>query len=139
MAVLKKEERRKGAIKFVNKWFGKGKEDEDYTDFWYDLLNMIYGVENPWECFKKQGKVIIEGHHKRMDLYVTLSKVVIEQKSFGVDLNEKRKQSDGDFLNAMGQAQRYYSNLNKPERGDYIMACNFDEFQIQDQITWKRV
>ena len=133
MAVLKKEERRKGAIKFVNKWFGKGKEDEDYTDFWYDLLNMIYGVENPWECFKKQGKVIIEGHHKRMDLYVTLSKVVIEQKSFGVDLNEKRKQSDGDFLNAMGQAQRYYSNLNKPERGDYIMACNFDEFQIQDQ------
>lgn len=133
MAVLKKEERRKGAIKFVNKWFGKGKEDEDYADFWYDLLHMVYGVENPWDCFKKQGKVVVEGHHKRMDLYVILSKVVIEQKSLGVDLNEKRKQSDGDILNAMGQAQRYYYNLNKPERGDYIMACNFDEFQIQDQ------
>ena len=133
MAVLKIEERRKGAIKFVNDWQGRGKEDEDYTDFWYDLLNKVYGVESPWECFKKQGKVLIEGHHKRMDLYVTLSKVVIEQKSLGVDLNEKRKQSDGDSLNAMEQAQRYYFNLNKPERGDYILACNFDEFQIQDQ------
>lgn len=133
MAVLKIEERKKGAINFVKKWKDRGKEDEDYTDFWYDLLNMVYGVENPWECFKKQGKVLIEGHHKRMDLYVTLSKVVIEQKSLGVDLNEKRKQSDGEPLNAMGQARRYYFSLNKPERGDYIMACNFDEFQIQDQ------
>lgn len=133
MAVLKKEERKKGAINFVNKWQGRGREDEEYTDFWYDLLNMVYGVENPWECFKKQGKVVIEGHHKRMDLYVTLSKVVIEQKSLGVDLNKKRKQSNGDELTAMGQARTYYFNLNKPERGDYIMACNFDEFQIQDQ------
>lgn len=133
MPILKTEERRKGAINFVNKWQGRGREDEDYTDFWYDLLNMVYGVEKPWDCFKKQGKVIIEGHHKRMDLYVTLSKVVIEQKSLGVDLNEKRTQSDGDPLNAMDQARRYYFNLNKPERGDYIIACNFDEFQIQDQ------
>lgn len=133
MAELKIEKRKQGAIKFVNKWQGRGKEDEDYTDFWYDLLNMVYGVENPWECFKKQAKVLIEGHHKRMDLYVTLSKVVIEQKSLGVDLDEKRKQSDGEPLNAMGQARRYYFSLNKPERGDYIMACNFDEFQIQDQ------
>lgn len=133
MATLKIEERKKGAIKFVNKWKGRGREDEEYTDFWYDLLNMVYGVENPWECFKKQGKVVIEGQHKRMDLYVTLSKVVIEQKSLGVDLNKKRKQSNGDELTAMGQARNYYFNLNKPERGDYIMACNFDEFQIQDQ------
>lgn len=133
MATLKIEERKKGAIKFVNKWKGRGREDEEYTDFWYDLLNMVYGVENPWECFKKQGKVVIEGQHKRMDLYVTLSKVVIEQKSLGVDLNKKRKQSNGEELTAMGQARNYYFNLNKPERGDYIMACNFDEFQIQDQ------
>lgn len=133
MAALKIEERRKGAIEFVKKWQGRGREDEEYTDFWCDLLHMIYGVESPWDCFKKQGKVMVEGHHKRMDLYVLLSKVVIEQKSLGVDLNEKRKQSDGEPLNAMGQAQRYYFNLNKPERGDYIMACNFDEFQIQDQ------
>lgn len=133
MAVLKIEERKKGAIKFVKKWQGRGKEDEDYTDFWYDLLNMVYGVENPWECFKKQGKVLIEGHHKRMDLYVNLSKVVIEQKSLGVDLNKKRKQSNGEEYTAMEQARHYYFNLNKPERGDFIMACNFDEFQIQDQ------
>lgn len=64
MATLKIEERKKGAIKFVNKWKGRGREDEEYTDFWYDLLNMVYGVENPWECFKKQGKVVIEGQHK---------------------------------------------------------------------------
>ena len=94
MAVLEIKERKQGAIKFAEKWQGKGKEDEDYTDFWYDLLNMVYGVENPWECFKKQGKVLIEAHHKRMDLYVTLSKVVIEQKSLGGDLDEKRKRSD---------------------------------------------
>ena len=58
-----------------------------------------------------------------MDIYVKLSKVVIEQKSFGVDLNKKRKQSDGEWLTAMGQARRYYSRLNKPERGDFIVAC----------------
>lgn len=133
MAELKIKERIKGAKEFVSEWQGRGKEDEDYTDFWYDLLSKVYGVEKPWECFKKQGKVLIEGHHKRMDLYVNLSKVVIEQKSLGVDLNKKRKQSNGEEYTAMEQAQHYYFNLNKPERGDYIMACNFDEFQIQDQ------
>lgn len=138
MPLLKLEERRKGALRFVNKWKGRGREDEEYTDFWYDLLNMVYGVEAPWDCFKKQGKVVVEGHHKRMDLYVTLSKVVIEQKSYGVDLNEKRKQSDGEPMNAMDQARRYYFNLNKPERGDFIIACNFDEFQIQDQYHIER-
>ena len=48
MAVLKIEERKRGAINFVKKWQGRGKEDEEYTDFWYDLLNMVHGVENPW-------------------------------------------------------------------------------------------
>ena len=138
MLTNNKANRIRGAKAFVQKWKGRGREDEDYTDFWYDLLNMIYNVENPWECFKKQGKVKIEGHHKRMDLYVNLSKVVIEQKSIGVDLNAKRKQSNGDELTAMEQAQSYYYHLNKPERGDYIVACNFEEFQIQDQYHMEK-
>jgi hypothetical protein len=29
MATLKIEERKKGAIKFVNKWKGRGREDEE--------------------------------------------------------------------------------------------------------------
>lgn len=138
MSSLKIEEKRKRAVEFVNKWQGKGKEDEDYIDFWCDLLNMVYGVEKPWDFFTMQEKVVVEGHHKKMDIYVKLSKVVIEQKSFGVDLNKKRKQSDGEWLTAMGQAHRYYSSLNKPERGDYIIACNFDEFQIEDQYHMER-
>lgn len=138
MPLLKIEERRKGAVKFVKKWQGRGREDEDYTNFWCDLLDMVYGVEKPWDFFTKQEKVVVEGHHKKMDIYVKLSKVVIEQKSFGVDLNKKRKQSDGECLTAMEQARRYYSRLNKPERGDFIVACNFDEFQIEDQYHMER-
>ena len=34
MATLKIEERKKGAIKFVNKWKGRGREDEEGVAVW---------------------------------------------------------------------------------------------------------
>ena len=113
MANNTKLERINGAKAFVKKWQGRGKEDEDYTEFWNDLLSKIYGVENPWECIKKQGKVVIEGHHKRIDLYVKLSKVVIEQKSFGVDLNKKRKQSIDEYLMEKEHRKKQFVNSTR--------------------------
>lgn len=42
-------ERREAARQFINRWRGKGKEDEDGRSYWIELLSNIFGVENVTE------------------------------------------------------------------------------------------
>ncbi len=68
MAIKNKADRIKSAKAFVNKWQGKGKEDEDYTDFWYDLLSMIYGVSATIHSrFTKDFLTDLEKHNKQYE------------------------------------------------------------------------
>ena len=50
-------ERREAARQFINRWRGKGKEDEDGRSYWIELLSNIFGVENVTERidFEKSG------------------------------------------------------------------------------------
>lgn len=38
--------KREAARQFVNKWRGKGNEDEDGRSYWIDLLHNVLGMEN---------------------------------------------------------------------------------------------
>lgn len=37
-------EQREAARQFVNRWMGKGKEDEDGRSYWIDLLTNVLGI-----------------------------------------------------------------------------------------------
>lgn len=42
-------EQREAARQFVNRWMGKGKEDEDGRSYWIDLLTNVLGMDNVTE------------------------------------------------------------------------------------------
>ena len=59
-----------------------------------------------------QKKVDIDGSKKRIDAYIPETQVLIEQKSFGIKLDQKAKQSGGIELTPYEQAKRYNDNLS---------------------------
>lgn len=138
MVKPKQSDLKKAAKVFVGEWRNRGKEDKDYAEFWEDLLEDVFGVSKARKEIEPQSQVKVEGKTKRIDIRVKTSKVVIEQKSLNVDLDKKYKQSGKDsngnevWLTPMEQAIRYYNNLDAPDQGRYVIACNFKEFRIWD-------
>ena len=76
-------EQREAARQFVNRWMGKGKEDEDGRSYWIDLLTNVLGMDNVTERLNFEKKVVIDGNTKRIDVYIPETRVIIEQKSLG--------------------------------------------------------
>jgi len=138
MVKRKQSDIKKAAQKFVAEWKNRGKEDKDYVEFWEDLLEDVFGVPKARKEIEPQSPVKFEGTTKRIDIRVKTSKVIIEQKSKDVSLDEKQKQSGKDAngnpleLTPIDQGIRYYNNLNTPDQGRYVIACNFREFEIWD-------
>ncbi len=131
----KQSEIRNAAKAFVNKWTGKGKERQDDKTFWEDLLEDVFGVSKSRNEIEVQRPVKFNGTTKAIDVYVKVSKVVIEQKSYNVNLDLKEEQSDSAKLTPMEQGVRYFEKMDKPESGRYVIACNFQEFRIWDSFN----
>lgn len=125
-------ERREAARQFVNKWNGKGKEDEDDRSYWFDLLQNIMGIQNVTDHVEFQKKVIVDGNTKRIDVYIPETKVLIEQKSLGIGLDKKGHQSGDVSLTPYEQAKRYNDNLPYTEKARWIITSNFEEIWIYD-------
>ena len=138
MVKPKQSQIKKAAQEFIAEWKSRGKEDKDYVEFWEDLLEDVFGVSKARKEIEPQSKVMFEGTTKRIDIRVKTSKIVIEQKSNDVDLDAKQKQSGKDengnevWLTPIEQGIGYYNNLNQPDQGRYVIACNFKEFRIWD-------
>ncbi len=113
---------------FANEWNEGGGESGDYQDFWRDLLHDVFGVEKTTGFIKFQKPV----GSKHIDAYIIKTRVLIEHKSFGVDLNKKILQSDGTLLTPYEQAKRYAELLPDNEKPRWIITCNFAEFHIYD-------
>ena len=125
-------EQREAARQFVNRWTGKGKEDEDGRSYWIDLLSNVLGMENITERLNFEKKVVIDGHTKRIDIYIPETRVIIEQKSIGKGLDQKIRNSGDIDLTPFEQADRYNSKLTFDERARWIVTCNFSEIWIYD-------
>lgn len=124
---------------FIKKWQGKGREKQDTHKFWEELIEILLGVEHgrdyiDWEKEVPVPVITTEDGKttKFIDCYLKESKCVVEQKSHNISLDKRLKQSNGDELNALEQAQIYFNRLNLSEKGKYTIACNFGEFRIFD-------
>lgn len=123
-------QQREAARQFVIRWTGKGKEDEDGRSFWIDLLTNVLGMDNVTERLNFEKKVVIDGHTKRIDVYIPETRVIIEQKSLGRALDSKLKNSGDVDLTPFEQADRYNSKLTFDERARWIVTSNFAEIWI---------
>ena len=109
---------------FANDWYETGDEKSDTQKFWWTLLRDVFDVARPEKIIDFE--ISVPGGF--IDAYISTTKVLIEQKSFGVDLSKKILQSDGKFLTPYEQAQRYAQVLSEKPR--WIVTCNFSEFRI---------
>ena len=119
------------AAAFAKKWAGVGDEKQDSQRFWIELLQTVYGVENPAEFVRFEQRVKLS-HVSYIDVMIPATHTMIEQKSLGKDLNAPIKQSDGTLLTPYEQAQRYASRLPYSERPRWIISCNFSDFLVYD-------
>ncbi len=113
---------------FVDDWYDGGGESGNYQKFWWTLLRDVFGVDKPERLIEFQKPV--GGWH--IDAYIAETKVLIEHKSFGVDLSKKIPQSDGKLLTPYEQAKRYADALPAKDKPRWIVTCNFAEFHIYD-------
>ena len=125
-------EQREAARQFVNKWHGKGNEDEDGRSYWIDLLHNVLGMENVTDRVDFEKKVYVDGNKKRIDAYIPETRVLIEQKSLGKALDQKIHNSGDIDLTPYEQAKRYNDNLAFSERARWIITCNFAQIWIYD-------
>ena len=128
-------DKREASRRFIQKWSGKGKEDEDDRSYWLDILQRIMRCDDATDRIEFQKKVIVDGHTKRIDAYIPETKIIIEQKSLGIALDKKIHQSGGIDLTPYEQAKRYNDNLPSSEKARWIVTSNFAEIWVYDMDT----
>lgn len=124
-------EQRRGAKAFATEWAGRGYEKSQTQLFWFGLLRSVLGVPDPEHYIIFEDEVEVQ-NKKFIDARIPKTRILVEQKSLGVDLNVKQRQSDGVWLTPLEQAKRYVSGLRLSEHPRYIVICNFSTFLIYD-------
>lgn len=125
-------QQREAARQFFYRWNGKGKEDEDARSYWIEILQDILGVQDATQrvVFEKKltgGK----GTTEKIDIYIPETRVIIEQKSLGIDLS--RPQPGHGYKTPYEQAKGYDNYLPYEERARWIILSNFAEIWIYDR------
>ncbi len=116
---------------FSEYWRGKGYEKGESQAFWLSLLRDVYGVEYPEKFIAFEEQVHLD-HTSFIDGTIPSTKVLIEQKGLGKDLNKPIKQSDGTLLTPFQQAKRYITELPLSQHPRWVVTCNFSEFYVYD-------
>ncbi|MBQ4448503.1 MAG: class I SAM-dependent DNA methyltransferase [Clostridia bacterium] len=124
-------QQRKAAKDFAARWKDKGYEKGESQLFWTTLLTDVFGVTNVADFIEFEDQVHLD-HTSFIDGYIPSTKVLIEQKGLGKDLNKPIKQSDGSMLNPFQQAKRYITELPLSRHPRWVVTCNFAEFYIYD-------
>ena len=124
-------EQKQAARKFAAFWKDKGYEKGQSQLFWISLLRDVFGVEHPEEFIVFEEQVHLD-HTSFIDGTIPTTKVLIEQKGLGKDLNKPIKQSDGTLLNPFQQAKRYITELPLSQHPRWVVTCNFAEFYVYD-------
>ncbi len=125
------QQQREAARQFFYKWNGKGREDEDARSYWIEILQDILGVEHVTDRVEFEKKVIgADSNTKRIDVYIPETKVIIEQKSFGIALDKPQAGHNGQT--PYEQAKYYDNYLPYDEKARWIVTSNFAEIWIYD-------
>ncbi len=123
--------RQQAARQFAAYWKGKGYEKGESQPFWLSLLRDVYGVSHPEQYIQFEDQVHLD-HTSFIDGYIPATRVMIEQKGLGKNLNQPIKQSDGTCLTPFQQAKRYIVELPVDAHPRYVITCNFEEFWVYD-------
>ena len=124
-------EQKQAAKRFAANWKGKGYEKGQSQAFWLSLLRDVFGIEHPEEFIIFEEQVHLD-HTSFIDGTIPATKVLIEQKGLGKDLNKPIRQSDGSLLNPFQQAKRYITELPPSKHPRWVVTCNFAEFYVYD-------
>ncbi len=87
-------QQRAAAKEFAANWKDRGYEKGESQAFWLSLLRNVYGVEHPEQFITFEEQVHLD-HTSFIDGVIPSTKVLIEQKGLGKNLNKPIKQSDG--------------------------------------------
>ena len=129
--MLTAAQQEKAAKKFAEQWKDKGYEKGESQKFWLTLLTDVFGVEDVAAFIEFEDQVHLD-HTSFIDGYIPSTKVLIEQKGLGKDLNKPIKQSDGSLLTPFQQAKRYITELPVSKHPRWVITCNFAEFYVYD-------
>ena len=127
-------QQRAAAKAFAAYWKGKGYEKGESQAFWLSLLRDVYGVEHPEQYISFEEQVHIDKSTGFIDGTIAATKVLIEQKGLGKNLNKGIKQSDGSFLTPFQQAKRYIMELPVSQHPRWVVTCNFSTFYVLSLI-----
>ena len=119
------------AAAFAARWQGRGYEKGDSQTFWTELLTEVFGITSPSEFIRYEEQVKVDTTNF-IDAHIPSTRVMIEQKSLGVDLRKGIRQSNGEVLTPFLQARKYIAGLPVSEHPRWVMTCNFAEFLIYD-------
>lgn len=125
------QEQRTAAKEFAEYWRNKGYEKGESQSFWLSLLRDVYGIEHPEQFISFEEQVHLD-HTSFIDGHIPSTKVLIEQKGSGKDLNTPIRQSDGSMLRPFEQAKRYITELPVSQHPRWVVTCNFNEFYVYD-------
>ncbi|MBR7024885.1 MAG: methylase, partial [Selenomonadaceae bacterium] len=112
-------ERKSSISKFVKKWSERGYEKGEAQPFWLSLLRDVFNISEP-ETFISFEVPIPHGF---IDALISNTKVLIEQKSSTVNLDDEE---------IFRQAKRYNDALEYSRKARWIITCNFKEFRVFD-------
>ena len=119
------------AAEFAKRWSARGYEKGDTQKFWLELLETVYGVEDPFGFVEFEDKVMVDSTNY-MDVYLPATRVLIEQKSITKNLGAPILQSDGAMLNPFQQAKKYIVGLPLSRHPRWVITCNFAELWVYD-------
>ena len=127
-------QQRQAVRQFVEDWKGRGGEKQDAQNFWRQLLQKVFGVEDPENAVSFEYKVKNDQTNTTIfiDAYIHATHVLVEQKGMGIDLKKGYRQSDGSLLSPYQQARRYAGLLPHDMNPRWIVVCNFQEFHIHN-------
>ncbi len=119
---------------FAAKWRDRGDENQDTQLFWIDFYQNVLGVEDAIGMLKFETPVATaaSAHNGYIDVLVPSAKVIIEQKSRGVDL-AKPETRQGRLVTPAQQALAYAQGIALSQQPRYVVACNFAEFWVYDR------
>ena len=127
MAYTKKELR-----EFADRWRGRGYEKGETQQFWLQALRAI--------GYPHVDDVLFEYHLPSggfADVWIPDADVLIEQKSFGVSLDDyeiRQKKKKTPLM----QALDYVEELPRPKQPRFVVTCNFGIFRVYDRDKWSK-
>ena len=122
------------AVRFAREWAGKGDENQDTQRFWIGFFQDVLGCEDAIQRlrFEVPVQTAASDHNGFVDVLVPSAKVIIEQKSLGVDLSKPEKRQ-GRMVTPAQQALAYAQGMALTQQPCYVVACNFAELRVYDR------